>query len=364
MTSTAADQLLGFTLPVDDPAATARVADELAVAAERLATLGRRVGGMLPVQRWSGVASAEADRLLATTGLALGAERVRLLRAGDALAAFSRQVAVARELGAEARRLGATAVRLQQAADLREPALAAGRSASWGASPLDGGIRDPAATEVLGQARDRAYSAQDTYDRAARRLTAQLSELSGRRVVRRGLSPRLLFDVVGLVPGPGDVVDLVNAGVYAYQGRWGDAAVTAAAAIPGVPGWVVAGVQLGKAWARLGDVVRVVDAVAQYRAVTLVASLSVHGRQRTTRLLPEAQIEPLYREFLQPLGRTVRRETDRGTVWVTQLSNGGRITFRRWSTTTGPTIDFADVPGVRVEKIHRTEGDGPDGPGS
>ena len=53
------------------------------------------------------------------------------------------------------------------------------------------------------------------------------------------------LDVVGLVPGYGNVADLANAGIYAARGKKADAALSAASAIPGA-GQVATGAKWAK----------------------------------------------------------------------------------------------------------------------
>lgn len=53
------------------------------------------------------------------------------------------------------------------------------------------------------------------------------------------------LDVVGMVPVVGEAADLVNAGIYAYEGDWENAALSAASAIP-----VAGNVATGAKWAK------------------------------------------------------------------------------------------------------------------
>ena len=356
-----AEQLLGVALPGDDPDGATRLSDDLTVAAERLGRLARGVGGLLPVRRWSGLASAAADRRLLEVALALAAERVRLLRAADALAAFGRSVGVAQGLTDEARALLARAVETQVAADRREPALAAGRTVGWAGSRADGGLYDPASLVLLHRARAASVEARRTYDDAARALSAELTHLSGRRVERASLSPRVLLDVAGLVPVVGDAIDLVNAAVYLRQHRWGDAVVTGAAAVPGPGGWVAGAGKVAKAVRRVGDVERVVDDLpATVHAAAHLSGLAVRGRRAEVRLLPDdAAVERYYREVLAPLGHSRTVGTAKGVVWRTDFPGGGFASFRRYSGSGGYAIEI-DLPGSTVRRIHRA---GPTGAG-
>ena len=351
----AAEPLLGVALPGDDPAAATRLSGDLASAAERIGLVARGVAALLPVRRWSGVAAAEADRRLLEVAVALAAERARLLRAADALATFGRSVSVAHGLADEARALLAGARSAQATADRRDPALAAGRAVGWGGARADGGIYDPAAVALLDRARSRAFEARRAYDDAARRLAAEVTLLSGRQVVRSSLSPRVLLDLAGFVPVVGDAVDLGNAAVYLHQRRWGDAIVTAAAAVPGPSGWMAGAGKVARAVWRAGRVERVVDDLpAAEQAVARLSELAVRGRRAEVRLLPDDEaVERFYRDALAPLGATTVRRTPDGVVWRTDFPGGGFVNFRRFSDSGGFTIDVQEVPGATVRRIHR-----------
>jgi hypothetical protein len=352
MTTVIDDPLLGFALPRDQPGPAAGTAHALVEAADRVGVLARRVGAMLPAHRWSGTASASADRSLAAVALGLAQERRVLLAAASTLTRFAGQVSVAAQAADEARRLVASARSVQRSADRRAPATAV---TGWGSSRLDGDVRDPAAVTLLDRARVRAYEARSTYDAAARRLTAELTDLSGRRVERAGLSPRLLLDAVGFVPVVGDAVDLANAAAYALQGHWDDAALTAVAAVPGPEGWAAASAKIGKAASRAGDVVKVVgDVPAEQRVVDVLAGLTVRGRRKETRLLDDGDaVETLYRRSFEPLGPTVLTKNKLGEdLLVTHLPGGGRISLRWSSGTGGPAIEFVDISGVDIMRVH------------
>jgi hypothetical protein len=356
VTVTLDDPLLGWPLPVDDPAGAARTADGLLAVADRLSALGRRVASMLPVQRWSGVASAAADQRLALTTFAVGLERRRVLRAADALTRFSRQVAAARTLADDATRLLTAARAAQQAADLADTGATGSRpSGGWGGYRADGALYDPHAVVLLDRARERAYDSRTCYDRAARRLTAELTELSGRRVVRGGMSARAWLDLAGFVPVVGDAVDAVNAGVYFAQGRWREGLLTAVAVVPGPGGWVAGGAKVGKALDHTGDVAKVVDDVpAETRAIEVLSQLTVRGDRRTTRMLPDDEsIERLYREHLEGLGPTAIVKAGNETVSVTTLPSGASIAFRRFSNSDGYAIEVRDLPRLGYDRVHR-----------
>lgn len=357
MTGTAAtDPLLGVGLPVDDPAESARAAAGLAAAADRCGRLARGAAGLLPVGQWSGVAADAADRRLLDLAVSLSRERARLLRAADAVTAFSRAVAGVVALADEAAALLARARQVQAGADRRDPGLAVGRAASWGGVRADGALFDPEAAALLDRARRSALEARATYDRAAGRLADELAALSGRRVVRAEMSPRVLLDVAGFVPVVGDAVDAVNALVYLRQRRWGDALVTGIASVPGPAGWAAAAARIGKAVGRAGDLERVVEqATAQDRVVAHLSRLTVRGRRESVRLLPDDQaVERFYREVLAPLGTTTVHQDRRGyPFWRTQLEGGGHIVFRPWSASEGFAIDIRDIGTSTVRRIHR-----------
>ena len=53
----------------------------------------------------------------------------------------------------------------------------------------------------------------------------------------------LALDVLGMVPGVGEVADGLNASWYAKKGKYGDAALSGAAMIPGA-GWAAGGTKI------------------------------------------------------------------------------------------------------------------------
>jgi hypothetical protein len=307
---------------------------------------------MLPVQRWSGVASAAADRRLALTAVALGQERTRMLRAAEVLVRFSQQIGAAQMLAEEASRLLAAARAAQAAADLRDGAT---QSIGWGNHRTDGRFHDPYAVVLLHRARERAAEARRCYDQAARRLTVDLTALSGRRVVRAGISPRTWLDLAGFVPVVGDAVDAVNAAAYLTQGRWGEGLLTAAAFVPGPGGWVAGGAKIGKALDHAGNIAKVVDDVpADKRAIDVLSQLTVRGDRRHTRLLPDDEsIERLYRDELEHLGATDVIDSRNGTVFVTTLPSGARIAFRRFSNSEGYALEVRGFPRLGYDRVHR-----------
>jgi hypothetical protein len=351
----APEALWGVALPVDDPADTARTAARLEDSAARLASLAQAVAALLPSAHWSGVAAHAADQRLLGITLALTQERSRLLRGAEALTLFSHRVAAAQHSADEARALLAAAYQAQQAADRVDAAAGLRTANQWSGPRTDGDIFDPTAQRLLDRSRQQAHAARTSYDAAARDLADELTALSGRRIVRSGLSPRVLLDVAGFVPVVGDAIDAANAAVYLWQRRWKDGIVTAAASVPGPEGWVAGGLHAGKAVERAGDVEKVVDDLpATEQATRILSGLSQRGRRPTTRVLPDDDtIERLYREQLAPLGMTRMIATPRGPVWRTELGNGSAITFRQFSKTGGPTIELEEMDSVGFNLIHR-----------
>lgn len=79
----------------------------------------------------------------------------------------------------------------------------------------------------------------------------------------------LALDVLGMVPGVGEVADGLNASWYAKKGKYGDAALSGAAMIPGA-GWAAGGTKIAKHMSKLKrvlgfgdktkDVSKIVDA--------------------------------------------------------------------------------------------------------
>ena len=229
-TTTGLEGELGVRLPDGDVGSVSRVAAAVESVAERLLVVARGVARLLPVAGWSGVAAVAADERLLDVAAALSAERTRAERAADALRQCAARLRLAQDLADEARLLLSGAHREQEAADARDPALAAARvSGQWSGSRSDGALYEPAAVALLRRAQDRARESRETADIATRRLVDELTALSGRRVVREPGSWSTLLDVVGLVPTYGDALDLGRAGVAALHGDFRDAAVTGAA---------------------------------------------------------------------------------------------------------------------------------------
>jgi hypothetical protein len=351
----AGEALLGVALPIDEPADTARTAARLEETASRLASLARGVARLLPTAGWTGVAAHAADQRLLEITLALTEERSRLLRAAEALTLFSHRVAAAQHSAGQARDLLAAAYQAQQAADRVDAAAGLRTANHWSGPRTDGDIFDPSAQRLLDQARRQAHTARTCYDSAAREVADELTALSGRRIARAGLTPRVLLDVAGFVPVVGDAVDAANAAVYFWQRRWKDGIVTAAASVPGPEGWVAGGLHAGKAVERAGDVEKVVDDLPPTeRAAQILSGLTERGIRKQTRVLPSDEvIERLYREQLAPLGVTRTIEAPGGTVWVTRFDSGAEISFRGFSDSGGPAIEIARIKGLQFKLIHR-----------
>jgi hypothetical protein len=277
------DPLLGMSLPIDDPTATRRLAEDLRQLAERLGAQGERVGAMVGVESWSGTAAVAADRRLGLCRLVLRLERTRLLLAADALGAFSGRVSVAQVAAGEARRLAAAARAAQLRADRLDPVAARSRDASAVGHRFDGSVYAPDAVALLDRARERALTSRTGYDDAATALATELTSLSGRRVLRRAGDSRLLLDLLGFVPVVGTVVDVCDVLTYGAQGRWEDAGVTVASAVPGPVGWVVTAAGIVSSLAHMGEVAGIerttprVPVVPVARAVNDAASAPVPG---------------------------------------------------------------------------------------
>lgn len=60
------------------------------------------------------------------------------------------------------------------------------------------------------------------------------------------------LDVAGFVPGLGAIPDLLNAGIYALEGNYSAAAISAVAAVPGFGDAIKGGTMVGKAASRIG----------------------------------------------------------------------------------------------------------------
>ncbi len=356
-TTTGLEGELGVRLPDGDVGSVSRVAAAVESVAERLLVVARGVARLLPVAGWSGVAAVAADERLLDVAAALSAERTRAERAADALRQCAARLRLAQDLADEARLLLSGAHREQAAADARDPALAAARvSGQWSGSRSDGALYDPAAVALLRRAQDRARESRETADVATRRLVDELSALSGRRVVREPGSWSTLLDVVGLVPTYGDALDLGRAGVAALHGDFRDAAVTGAASLPGPAGWLAGAHKVDRGLDAVGDVSRVVDESPRTRAAAVFASVTVMGRRRHVRILPDDDaVDAFFRDVLAPLGHTTSRTTSGGVVTTTTLAGGGKIVHRTYSRTGGHAIELQDVNDAQVTLLHRVD---------
>ena len=60
----------------------------------------------------------------------------------------------------------------------------------------------------------------------------------------------LALDVLGMIPGVGEIADGINASWYAKEGKYGDAALSGAAMLPGA-GWAAGGTKIAKHMSKL-----------------------------------------------------------------------------------------------------------------
>jgi hypothetical protein len=351
------DGELGVRLPDGDTGSVSRCAAAVDEAAGRLLVLAQGVARLLPVAGWSGVAATAADEQLLDVAAALSAERTRAERAAEALRGCASRLRMADDAADEARLLLAAAHREQAAADARDLTLAAARqSGQWSGPRADGTVYDPAAVTLLRRAQERARESREAADAASRRLVDELTALSGRRVVRETGSWSTVLDMIGLVPGYGDALDLGRAGLAALDGHLGDAAVTGAASVPGPLGWLAGAHRVERGLDAVGDVARVVDATPRARAIAALNGLTVQGRGYLVRTLPDdAAIRRFYEEVLEPLGPTSTRITEDGTVLrITRFPEGGHVVFRESSRSGGHAIDVV-LEDVAFKRVHRAE---------
>jgi hypothetical protein len=98
-------------------------------------------------------------------------------------------------------------------------------------------------------------------------------------------------------------------------------------------------------------------ATPEEEAVAALETVTARGLQPHNRELPDDEaVTAFFRERLEHLGERHVVQAAGGEVVVITLPDGGRITFRGWSRSGGPTIEFKNIEGVRVEKIHRPMG--------
>jgi hypothetical protein len=77
----------------------------------------------------------------------------------------------------------------------------------------------------------------------------------------------LALDVLGMIPGIGEVADGINASWYAKQGKYGDAALSGAAMIPGA-GWAAGGTKIAKHMGKLKRVLGFSDKAKDVKNVS------------------------------------------------------------------------------------------------
>jgi len=68
-----------------------------------------------------------------------------------------------------------------------------------------------------------------------------------------GDTGHLALDVLGMVPVVGEAADGINASWYAKEGKYGDAALSGAAMVPGA-GWAAGGTKIAKHMSKLGKI--------------------------------------------------------------------------------------------------------------
>ena len=249
--------------------------------AERLAGLGQRTVRVLDAP-WTGEGAEAAAERTAALARRLLAEGSRCARAAEELWIFATRLDMALDLGGEARRSLEAAYAAQRAADVADPSLAVGRSMSWSGAGTSTYFGDPVAAGLVERARRAAWDAYSLARRAARDLVAELSEVAGVTLRHRGLSPRVLVDLAGLVPVVGDAVDVVNGLVYLAQGDELNAALSMAGAVPGPLGWGATGGRVAKSLtdAELIDVVRHGADPLQFRHIDKEFAFAYRDRER------------------------------------------------------------------------------------
>ena len=273
--------VLPVALPTGDPTGVRSTARSLDATAERLAGLGRR-GALVLDGTWTGQGAQAAAARTARLSMRLLTEGLRCRQAAESLWIYATRLDLALDLAADACRLLDLAYAAQQAADAAEPTLALGRSMAWSGGGSGTYFADVEAARLVDRARRTAWDADSLARRAARDLTAELSELSGVSVASRGLSPRLLVDLAGFVPLVGDAVDAVNGLVYLLQGDRLDAGLSFAAVVPGPFGWGATSGRIGKTLsdAEVVDVVRRAADPLQVRHIDEVYAVLYRDRDR------------------------------------------------------------------------------------
>jgi hypothetical protein len=308
--------VLSVPLPTGDPTSIRSTARSLDSTADRLAALGRRGVSVFDTE-WAGAAAeAGADRI-ARLSVRLLAESLRCREAAEALWVFATRVDFALGLAADARRLLDQAYATQQAADVADPALAAGRSLTWTGASSTSYFGDPEASRLVDCARRTAWDANSLARRAVRDVVDELSSLCGVSLAHRGLSPRMLVDLAGFVPVVGDAIDAGNGLVYLLQGDTLNAGLSLGAVVPGPLGWGATSGRIGKTLtdAEVIDVVRRAadplqarhidpDFAPIYRDRDRLVAKAVESTDQTARRLTAdfEQLEAKYKHATKLLG--------------------------------------------------------------
>jgi hypothetical protein len=268
-----------------DPDQVRRISAQLAAVEGRAQEIESRLraieSGVGP-QMWRGEAADSFTRLLGETGPDLTRLAISYGAASQALATYATELAVAQDTAraAEAEATTATADRDRATADrdtARSDADRHAAAASEAQQRLDPAAaqdaeqrradalqRENIASTAIGQAeqalqaaRQKAEQAAGQRDSAAARCVRELDDASRAGIDTRNLtqtptaaeSPlpatpaesgllsglgHLALDLVGLVPLVGEAADGINAAWYAAEGDYANAALSAAATIPGL----------------------------------------------------------------------------------------------------------------------------------
>ena len=83
----------------------------------------------------------------------------------------------------------------------------------------------------------------------------------------------LALDVLGMIPGIGEIADGINASWYTKEGKYGDAALSGAAMIPGA-GWAAGGTKIAKHMSKLKKVLGFGDKVKDVKNVSKSTELT------------------------------------------------------------------------------------------
>jgi len=95
------------------------------------------------------------------------------------------------------------------------------------------------------------------------------------------------LDVGGLIPGFGEPLDLINAGISAARGNWGDAGLSALGAVPFV-GWAGTAGKGAKYANKAGDLAATLNKVAKKKGAGQRALRDLaKGAKRTGGVTPE-----------------------------------------------------------------------------